>query len=177
MKTTTTSLSAIGVSPWIPVNYRQSPFSASVAVDLDSAASLITYTVEHTFDDFGAYRTGVSLSRSGTTVTAVYPTPHDLNTGDGIAVEMSSVAGLDGQFPVTVTNTTTLTYVSAVSGAATAESGVQVTNLRVFPKTNMSGKTTSAEDTYIAPVTGIRLNVTALTAGKATLIVNQGQNS
>lgn len=177
MRTTTISQSAIGVSPWIQVNYRQSPFSASVAVDLDSVASLITYTVEHTFDDFGAFQQVASIVRVGTTATVTYNTPHDLNTGDAIIIKMSSVPGLDGQFTVTVVTPTLLTFTSPISGSATAESGAQVTNLRVFPKANMSAKTTSAEDTYIAPVTGIRLNVTALSAGKATLIVNQGQNS
>jgi hypothetical protein len=175
MRTQTVSLSAVGVTPWLPLNYRQSPFNASIAVDFDSLGAM-TYTVEHTFDDFGAFIQYVQLSQVGTTVTATFPTSHDLNTGDTLVVNGSGNPGQDGQFIVTSTGLNTLTYVNAISQTSTSQSTVLVARIRPFPKTAMTAKITIAEDLYLAPVTAVRLNVTAWTAGKATLIVNQGAN-
>ena len=175
MRTQTISQSAVGVTPWLSLNYRQSPFNASVAVDFDSLGAM-TYTVEHTFDDFGAFIQFVQLSQVGTTVTATFPTAHDLNTGDTLVVSGSGNPGMDGQFVVTSTGLTTLTYVNATSQTASSQSTVLVARIRPFPKTAMTAKTAVAEDLYLAPVTAVRLNITAYTAGKATLIVNQGMN-
>jgi len=44
------TLSAVGVSTWIPVDYRQAPFEIGIGVALSPGSSL-TYTVEHTFDN------------------------------------------------------------------------------------------------------------------------------
>lgn len=175
MRTQTVSLSAVGVTPWLPLNYRQSPFNASVAVDFDSVGAM-TYTVEHSFDDFGAFVQFAQFSQSVNTVTVTFPAAHDLSTNDTLVVNGSGMVGGDGQFPVTVTGLTTLTYQNATSQTATASPTVLVARIRPFPKTAMTAKTTIAEDLYLAPVTAVRLNVTAYTTGKATLIVNQGAN-
>lgn len=176
MRTQTVSQSAVGVTPWLPLNYRQSPFNASVAVDFDSNVVGMTYTVEHTFDDFGAFIQNVQLSQTTNTVTATFPANHDLNTNDTVVVSGSGIPGGDGQFIATVTGLTTLTYQNATSQTATSSGNVLVARIRPFPKTAMTAKTTIAEDVYSAPVTAVRLNVTATTSGKATLIVNQGTN-
>jgi len=44
------TLSAAGVSVWVPVDYRQAPFEIGIGVALTAGANL-TYTVEHTFDN------------------------------------------------------------------------------------------------------------------------------
>lgn len=177
MRTTSTSISAVGSTAWQPINYRQSPFNVSVAVDFDSAASGITYTVEHTFDDPTDYKVIKSITRSTTTVTVTYDQPHDLQTNDSISVEQSGVSGMDGQFNVTVTGLTTLTYTSSVSGTATGQASVRVVNLRVFPHQFLAAKTTAGDSNYAYPVTMSRLTVTAYAAGKATMILNQGMNA
>ena len=41
-------LSSVATSAWIPLDYKQSPFSVGFGVVLSGTA---TYTVEHTFDD------------------------------------------------------------------------------------------------------------------------------
>jgi hypothetical protein len=175
MKLTTVSLSAVGVSPWIPLDYRQNPFSVSLAVDLDSAASGITYEVQHTLDNLGKKVNPITITRSGTTVTVVYLTPHGLNVNDSIVVEGSGVTGMDGTFNVaSVGSTTSLTYTSGTSGAATGNSDTSTVLLRVFPHEFLTGKTTSDDGNYGFPVMACRLSVSAHSAGSATLLVIQG---
>ena len=176
MRTQTISQSAVGVTPWIPLNYRQSPFCVSAAVDFDATGAM-TYTVEHTFDDLGDFRQVASISRVGTAVTITFLAPHDLSTNDTVFVSASGVSGMDGSYTATVVSPTVVTYVSAVSATSTGGGNTLVTRIRPFPKANLTAKTVTAEDVYIAPITAIRLNVSLYTAGKATLIVNQGSNS
>ncbi len=173
MKSKTVSLSGTGVTAWVPLNYRQNPFSVSLAVDFDSAASGITYTVEHTFDNLGLKVQPMTITRATTTVTVVFPTAHNLNTGDSITVEGTGVTGMDGTFTVTVTNTTTLTYTSGTSGTATGASDTRIVLIRVFPHSVLAAQTTAKDGNYAFPIQAVRLNVTAYTAGKATLIVTQ----
>ena len=179
MRITSTSLSAVGQSPWINVDEAQNAFGVGFNVDLNSAASGITFKVEHTFDDMGkiAFAT---IARSGTTVTIVVPAGHNLNTGDSIVVRngdnTAGTTGLDGTYNVTVTNTTTLTYTSLVSGTvATTSPWVEVVLLRVQTNASVSGNTSSVDGNYAFPVEAVRLNITAWTAGKATLTVVQGR--
>jgi hypothetical protein len=44
------TLSGLGVTPWVPVDYRQAPFEIGIGVALTAGATL-TYSVEHTFND------------------------------------------------------------------------------------------------------------------------------
>jgi hypothetical protein len=46
----TVTQSSLGSSRWIPVDYKQTPFNIGMGVKL-SAGAVLTYTVEHTFDD------------------------------------------------------------------------------------------------------------------------------
>lgn len=175
MKAKKVTLSAVGNSPWIPLDYRQSSFSVGLAVDLDSAAAGITYEVQHTLDNLGEKVVPASISRTGTTVTVTFATPHRLNVNDSIIVEGSGFNGGDGTFSVaTVPSATSLTYTSSVSGTATGNVDTRVVLLRVFPHEFLTGKTTSDDGNYAFPVQAVRLNVSALTAGSATLIVSQG---
>ncbi len=173
MKSKIVSLSSVGVTPWVPLDYRQNPFSVSLGVDLDSAASGITYTVQHTFDDPGKKIVPASITRSGTTVTVTFLSAHDLNTGDSIIVEGSGVNGMDGYFTVTVSTTTVLTYTSSISGTATGNLDTRIVTFRVFPHATLAAQTAAGDGNYAFPVQATRLNVTAYSAGKASLIVNQ----
>jgi hypothetical protein len=48
MRPTSKLTSGVATSPWIPLDYRQSPFNVGFGVVVSGT---ITYTVEHTFDD------------------------------------------------------------------------------------------------------------------------------
>lgn len=175
MKAKTVTLSAVGNSVWIPVDYRQNSFAVALAVDLNSAASGITYEVQHTLDDPGKKVVPTSITRSGTTVTVSFANPHGLNVNDSIIVEGSGFAGGDGTFAVaTVPSVTSLTYTSGTSGTATGNTDTRIVLLRVFPHEFLTAKTVSDDGNYAFPVHAVRLNVSALTAGSATLIVTQG---
>ncbi len=172
---TTVSLSATGNSAWVPVNHRQRPFGVALAVDLDSAASGITYNVQHTLDDLGKLAKIISITRSTTTVTVTFAEAHDANVNDSLVVWGTGITGMDGTFAVaSVTNTTVLTYTSGTSATSTGATDTRVNILRVFPHEFLTGKTTVDDGNYAFPVTAVRLNVSAHSAGKATLQVIQG---
>jgi hypothetical protein len=174
MRSKSVTVSAVGVSNWIPVNWKQRPVNIGVAVDFSSGSSGITYEVQHTFDDLGKKVPITSISRSGTTVTVVFASDHLVSANDSIVVEGSGINGADGVFPVaSVVNSTTLTYTSSISGTATGNADTRVTLLRVFPHEFLTGKTVSDDGNYAFPVTAVRLSVSALTAGAATLTVIQ----
>lgn len=174
MKSKTVTLSAVENSAWIPVDYRQNPFSVGLAVDFDSAAAGITYEVQHTLDNPGKKVTPSSISRAGTTVTVNFSSPHGVNVNDSIVVEGSGIDGADGVFSVaTVPSTTQLTYTTTVSGAATGNVDTRVVLLRVYAHEFLTAKTTPDDGNYAFPITAIRLNVSARTAGSVTMIVNQ----
>jgi hypothetical protein len=179
MKRTSTTVSAIGPSIWVPVDTGQNEFVVGFNVDLDSTSVGITFKIEHTFDDLARVVTG-TISRTGTTVTVTTNLAHGLNTGDSLVVlnanSLMGTTGLDGTFAVTVTGATTLTYTSAVSGSVTAGSTqVQYTPIRVQPNATITAATASTDGSYTFPITALRLNVTAWTTpGTATLSVIQG---
>jgi len=168
------SMGAVGNTQWVPMNYRQNPFAVSLGVDLDSAASGITYEVQHTLDSLSKKVIPVSITRSSTTVTVTFASAHDKNTGDSIIVSGSDVTGMDGTYPVTVTGLTTLTYTSGTSGTATGSGNTECILLTVWPHEFLTAATTSDDGNYAFPVTAIRLNVSTWTAGKATLYIVQG---
>lgn len=164
-------------SAWVPVNSRQTPFNVAVAVDFNSAASGITYTVEHTLDDPFLKRSIASITRSTTTVTVTFPTadPHGLSTGDTITVEGSGITGMDGTFNVTVTNTTVLTYTSGTSATSTGDTQCRVITMRIWPHEFLASKTAADDGNYAYPVAAIRLTLNAWSAGQATLLITQGK--
>lgn len=178
MRITSTSLSAVGQSPWINVDEAQNAFGVGFNVDLNSTASGITFKIEHTFDSFGNKKPA-TISRSGTTVTVVVNAGHDLNTGDSVIVlngnQLTRSTGLDGTYNVTVTDSTTFTYTSGVSGTVATTNGVDVCLLRVQPHSTITGNSASVDGNYAFPISAMRLNVTAWSAGKATLTVIQGR--
>jgi len=180
MRPQSVSVSSATTSAWVPLDRAQAAFGVGFNVDLDSTASGITFKIEHTFDDLGKIRTA-SIARSTTTVTVTTGSAHGLNTGDAVVVlnanQLTGASGLDGQYTVTVSSSTVFTYTSATSGTvATTPMWVNVILLRVQPHSDITGKTASVDGNYAFPITAMRLNVTAWSAGTATLTVNQGRS-
>jgi len=179
MRPQSVSVSSATTSAWVPLDRAQAAFGVGFNVDLDSTASGITFSIEHTFDDLGTIKVG-TIARSGTTVTVTTGAVHNLNTGDSVIVlnanQLTGAAGLDGQQTVTVSSSTVFTYTSGTSGTvATSPMSVQLILLRVQPNSTITGNSASVDGNYAFPITAMRLNVSAWTAGTATLTVNQGR--
>ena len=170
--------SAVGATAWVPVDPSQNAFGVGFNIDLDSAASGITYTIQHTFDDVG-HKVNATISRSGTTVTVTVPEGHGLNTGDSAVIlnanQVTGASGLDGTYDVTVSSTTVFTYTSGTSGTVGTFTGIEIVPLRVQPHSSIVGAATSTDGNYAFPIRAMRLNMTARTAGSATLTVWQGR--
>lgn len=183
MRSTSVSVSSAtapnNVSSWIPVDSSQAAFGIGFNVDLDSTASGITFKVEHTFDDLALLKVA-TIARSGTTVTVTTSAAHGLNTGDAVVIlnanQNTRASGLDGQYTIAVSSSTVFTYTSSVSGTVnTTTPVINYVGLRVQTNSSVSGNTSSVDGNYAFPVKAIRLNVTAWTAGTATLTVVQGR--
>ena len=166
MKPYSTTLSAAGVSNWIPLNHRAEQITVGLAVVLNSAGNL-TYDVEHTFDDI-TFHQDISISRSTTTATVTH-TAHGLVTGDCAVVLNTGTTNFDGNRTVTVTGVDTYTFTCANSGVTSATG--KAIPLHVFNHGTLAGQITSQDGLYDAPIRACRLNVTSWTAGTATLTV------
>lgn len=163
-------MAAAGYSQWIPVNRLQSNFNVSIAVVV-SSGGVLTYTVQHTFDDIHAY-SDRKITRS-TTVATVNYTNHGLSVGDWAAVQGTGDSNLDGfQTVASVVDANNFTYTVSNTGA-TAAIG-QVSIARVFPNLTMAGVSTSQDGNYVNPIMACRLYVSAYTSGSAELLVLQG---
>ena len=172
MRPTSVTLSAAGISKWIPVNEVQIAFGIGLAVTLSTGASL-TYSVQHTFDDPVADFRQVSLSRSTTTATVI-DNGHNLVTGDCVVVTGSGDTNLDGTYTITVVDANTYTYTVANTGATAGSMYTNVRTFRVFNHATLAAQTTRGDGNYAFTIQAIRLNVTSWTAGSATLTILQG---
>lgn len=183
----TVSLSALGSTPWVPLNYLQQSYHVSLAVLLSSGASL-TYTVQHTYDglsdDF--IRRDLVISRT-TTVATVTETAHKLSVGDTTIIDGSGSSVLDCQLdaagrPIpwqvaTIVDANNFTYTVANSGAAAAGPNVRGKNLRVFPHAVLAALTARADSNYNFPPTAVRLTIGTYVSGTADLLIIQGFGS
>ena len=179
MRPQSVSVSSATTSAWVPIDRAQAAFGVGFNVDLDSTSSGVTFKIAHTFDDLSKIQIG-TIARSTTTVTVTTGAVHNLNTGDSVVVlnanQLTGASGLDGQYTVTVTSSTAFTYTSATSGTVnTSPMAVQLILLRVQPHATITGNTASVDGNYAFPITAMRLNVTAWSAGVTTLTVNQGR--
>jgi len=80
-----------GITAWIPLNYRQSPFNVGFGAVIVSGTA--TYTVQHTFDDvFDATVTPVAFDNS---VVAAQTTNKDGNYAFPVrAIRLNVTAGV-----------------------------------------------------------------------------------
>lgn len=180
MRPTFVTLAAVGQTQWLPIDYIQLAFGLTVAVTFDTVGAL-TYTVQHTIDDLSpaAYRLAASVSQTTTVITVTDNGPqglgHGLVAGDYAQLQGTGFANIDGPYTVATAPTiSTYTLTSAVSQTATGIPSSQVLTARVFNNTGLSAQTTKGLANYAFPITGVRLNITAYTAGRATLAVLQG---
>lgn len=172
MRTQSTTLSAAGVSPWIPVDYLVSPFSLTISCVCSSNINA-TYKVQYTPDDIFKVQ-NCSITRSTTTATLKL-TNHGLTTNDSITVVGSGDPNLDGTYTVaSVSDQNTITYTVSNTGATVSAPSAGVIVMRVFDHATITGKTGNFDGSLTVPVRAVRLNVTPYTAGYVSMILNQG---
>lgn len=171
------SAAAAGNSAWAPTNYLQKPFSVSLGASITSGA-VLTYKVQHTFDDPQKVRPITSLVRAGTVATVVDP-DHRLSVGDSLNVMNTGDANLDGSSidVASVVDANTYTYTVANTGilVPAAPWNVRIVSLRVFDHAQMTGLSARADGNYAFPIGACRIKVTAYTSGKVDLEVTQGR--
>lgn len=172
MRQQVVTLSAAGASQWLFTDPRRFlSFQTGLVVTLDSTANL-TYDVELTLDANSQERHQIiSIARVTTTATVTL-VDHGLAVGDNVTVFNTGESNLDGSHDVaTVVDDDSFTYTVADTGAASAEG--KLISFRVIKHPTLQGDTTAEAGVQDSPVTAIRLNITAYTAGSATLTVLQ----
>lgn len=178
------SLSALGSTPWIPLNYLQRSFAVSLAVVLSSGA-VLTYTVQHTYDEPGPdAEHAVSIARATTVATVTDPL-HKLSVGDTSVIYGSGSSQLNSQTDVagrmipwqvaTVVDANNYTYTVANAGPAAAGVLTRAKNFRVFNHSVLANLSARGDSNYNFPPQATRLIITAYTSGTADFIINQGQ--
>lgn len=98
-----------------------------------------------------------TLSAAGVTP----PIPMDIYPSTHISVSVNVAAG------------STLTYTVEHTYDDVFAEGFSPATATWFPNVDLAGDTTDGETNYVVPVTAIRLNVTAFTAGSATITIIQ----
>lgn len=191
MRPTRVSLSALGYTPPILLDWDQTPFNVSLAVSVSSGGSL-TANVYYTIDSMApeAYRP-ISLSRTGTTITVtndyglqgsgVGGNPdggtHGLSVGD--FVEIAQDATLAGFYTVaSVVSATSYTLTSPTSGTYTGAPGTRVLTARLIEHSTLVGITTGhSAGNFSWPVSAAWLNVSVYSSGVATMSLLQGRQA
>lgn len=183
------SLGAAGSTPWMRLNYLQRSFGVSLAVLLASG-SVLTYSVQHTYDDpTDAAIRKISIARAATVAT-VTDTAHKLSVGDTVIIDNTGssvldcqlVGGVLGAQPIpwqvaSIVDANNYTYTVANSGPAAANPTARGKNFRVFNHPVLAALTARADSNYNMPPQAVRLVITAYTSGNADLIVTQGLGS
>jgi hypothetical protein len=174
MRTTMTPLGATGAGPWVPIDTEQTAFGVGYIVSVQGGSTL-TFKTQHGWSaptDQGI--TPVSLTRSSTTATLTMPNPFSPKVGDSLVIAGAG-APFDGTFDIaSVTNSTTVTYTVANSGATAAPAaGVIVSVIRTADDPVVTGKTATTEGNLAFPCSHLRLNLTAWSAGAAIMTLFQ----
>src|SRR5258708_2667525 len=149
-------LSAVGNSPWVPLDYIQHPFQVTMAGLLSSTGNL-TWGVQYTYDETN-WDTAepIKISRT-TTVATVTWVNHEMVTGDSAIVQNSGSSNLDsaqdsGGRPIaqdiTVVDDNTFTYPVANSGAASDNGFAKALRYRVFPHSILTGLTARSDSNF-----------------------------
>src|SRR5438105_13323018 len=87
-------LSAVGNSPFIPLDYIQHPFQVTIAGLLSSTGNL-TWSVQYTYDEMNKDTSEpIAIARTGTTATVTW-TDHGMVTGDSVIITDSGSSNLD----------------------------------------------------------------------------------
>lgn len=188
------TLSAVGNTPWVPLDRNQSNFGVGIGVVLSEDGNL-TYSIQHTFDPFGIdYLMPCTVTRAAGVATVTCAYQHGLSTGDSVIITGTGSAVLDSQpFPqqigppftsninqlvaqdvASTPSTTTFTYACANSGPTASTGYPQLQIFRVFPNASLATQTTRGNTNYAFPISGTRLKVTIYTAGFVQAAFQQG---
>lgn len=174
MRPKTVRLSAAGVSPWIPLDYRATGFQQQIGlhVALSSGANL-TCSVQHTMDDLQTPSRAWSFSRSSTTATGT-KTNHGLSVGDYLNIAGAG-APFDGSYAVaSVVDADNVTFAVLNSGLTSLVGGfAKVISARVLTHDQLQGLTAGDDGNYVVSPRGVRLYISGHTSGFADLTVTQ----
>ena len=165
MKPQKQTLSAVGSTDWLPVDWRGDQYGIGVGANVSSGGAL-TYSVEYTFDN--PYDTvAVDIARVTTVATVTFAVAHGKSVGDSITVTETREDNLAGTFAIaTVPSDLTLTY--TVSNTGSAAESAQAAVFTVFADTNFSAISASANALINTPVSMIRTSISAFTSGNLT---------
>lgn len=187
MRPIATRLSAAGYSPWIPVNRLQLAFGLALNVKFSSNKNL-TCSVQYTLDDFNSTAVDAGFSSANltqnfsmsrtTTSLSITKTNHGLSAGDWAKAWGNGGAPLDDEWraitSITDQDTFVVTVVDAGLTAPNTNGTGWLQTVRVNPHATLAGLTADASGNLAFPVTGVRLYVSAYTAGYVDLEVLQG---
>jgi hypothetical protein len=168
-------LTAAGASAWIPLNFEQHSFAASVAIDVLSGT--LEFKVQYGMYDPSRDQEDVkSITRSTTTATMTWFAARAAKAADSIVVTGAG-APLDGTYDIaTVTSSTVITYTVANSGAAAnLYPGPRCQLIRTFDDPTITGKTATIAGAVPFVADAVRLVITSYTSGGVQMIVNQGR--
>lgn len=175
MKTTTVvSAAATGPTAWIPVDPTTTgQLGLAIGCTITSGDTL-TYKAQYTYDSLNNWQP-CKITRSTTTATLTLPAHGVSGTSDSIIVRTSGDANLDGTYTVaSVSSSSVITYTVANTGNLVDNGCAQVLVLRVFDHGTITAKSANFDGSIQFPVTAVRLNLTAWTSGKVTMVLNQG---
>lgn len=181
MRQQVVKLDQVGVSPWLFTDNRRhgTDFNLGIQVTL-APASTLTYSVEATKDRNAVerVRSDLSIARALTVATGTL-LDHGLKTGDSARIYDTNFtahnpeSNLEGLFTITVVDKDTFTYTVADTGAAAA-SPARILTFNVHAlQAALTAETAAANAAVVEPLSAVRLNVTAFTAGSAQLTVLQ----
>lgn len=185
MRPSIVTLNAIGVSPWIPVNYKQLVFGVGLAIIPSSNIAALTCKAQLTFDDPGPDSAhSVSVSQTLTTLTVTDPGGyqsggaafgHGLSVGDSVTLTQSGLPGVDGTWPV-ASVVSQNQYTITLPGSASQSSAFTMAQpFRVFDHASLTAVSARANGSIGFPVAAVRLSVSAIGAGYVSLAVLQGE--
>jgi hypothetical protein len=171
------TLSAAGDSAWIPTNpWLVHPGSVGLGLTFSSNANL-TASAQYTYDDPMQNARPVTYARAGTVLT-ITDNGHNLNVSDSVVVSSDSNSNFNGERDVaSIVDQNNYTVTVPNSGATNGSAYLQ--SFRVFKHPtlgNQSGTPPTRIDGGLSYQVGaIRLQVSAYTAGSATLTAQQGK--
>lgn len=93
MRPTSVTVSSQAASAWIPLDYKQSPFNVSIAVEVTGT---LTYTVQHTFDNVLAGETATAWDTTDANLVAETASQDGAITSPVTAVRLNVTAFTSG---------------------------------------------------------------------------------
>jgi len=170
MKHKKQTLTATGVSSWIPVS-PYGDFGVSFGASVGSAGTL-TYSIQHSFSD-PYLKIPCTFSRTTTSMSITFPVEHGLTSGAG--ADTVTVHGgdsnSDGKGRPIASITSETVIVVTVSDTGLTSGNINVTPMIVFNHDTVAGIVDiDSNGGYVLPCSAVRAYCSAHTDGD--LIVN-----